>query len=106
MYENFILLGDLNISVANQNLNNFVSIFDLDSLIHFPTCYKLRNHIFIDLILTKKKRFMRSITFETGLSAHHKLTKTILRKTISKGNSKEISTVITRDLTKRNLKLS
>ena len=31
---------------------------------------------------------MRSATFETGLSDHHKLKTTILRKTISKGNSK------------------
>ena len=31
---------------------------------------------------------MKSAKFETGLSDHHKLTTTILRKTISKGNSK------------------
>ena len=31
---------------------------------------------------------MRSATFETGLSDHHKLTATILRKNISKGKSK------------------
>ena len=33
---------------------------------------------------------MKSTTFETGMSDFHKLTTTILRKTISKGNSKKI----------------
>ena len=33
---------------------------------------------------------MKPATFETGLSDHHKLTTTILRKTISIGNSKKI----------------
>ena len=44
---------------------------------------------------------MKSTTFETGLSDHHKLTKTILRKTISKGNLKKCSPEITKDLTKK-----
>ena len=33
---------------------------------------------------------MRSVTFETGLSDHHKLTATILRTTISKGSFKKM----------------
>ena len=33
---------------------------------------------------------MKPTTFEAGLSDHHKLTTTILRKTISKGNSKKM----------------
>ena len=33
---------------------------------------------------------MKSTTFETGMSDFHKLTTTILRKTISKGNAKKI----------------
>ena len=81
--------------------------FDLESLIDLPTSYKSINLTSIDLILTNKKNhFMKSPTFETGLSDHHKLITAILRKTISKGNSKKCSTEITRDLTKRNLKLN
>ena len=81
--------------------------FDLESLIDMPTCYKSVNPTCIYLTLTNKKNhFMKSATFETGLSDHHKLIITILRKVISKGNSKICSTEITRDLTKRNLKLS
>ena len=33
---------------------------------------------------------MKSTTFETGMSDFHKLTTTILRKTISKGNARKI----------------
>ena len=81
--------------------------FDLESLLNSPTCYKSKNPTCTGLILTKKKNdFMKSATFETGLSDRHKLITTILRKTISKGNSKKISTEITRYLTERNSKLS
>ena len=65
--------------------------FDLERLIDSPTCYKSINPTCIDLILTNKKNhFMKFATFETGLSDHHKLITTILRKTISKGNSKKM----------------
>ena len=64
--------------------------FDLESLIDPPTCYKSINPTCIDLILTNKKNhFMKSAMFETGLSDHHKLIATILRKTICKGYSKK-----------------
>ena len=91
IYENFVLLGDFNLSTENPNLKNFMCSFDLESLINSPTCYKSTNPSCIDLILTNKKNhFMKSATFETGLSDHHKLITTILRKTISKGNSKKM----------------
>ena len=85
------MLGDFNLSTENPNLKNFMCSFDLESLINSPTCYKSTNPSCIDLILTNKKNhFMKSATFETGLSDHHKLITTILRKTISKGNSKKM----------------
>ena len=91
IYENFVLLGDFNLSTENPNLKNFMCSFDLESLINSPTCYKSTNPSCIDLILTNKKNhFMKSATFETGFSDHHKLITTILRKTISKGNSKKM----------------
>ena len=50
---------------------------------------------------------MNSTRYSTGLSDHLKLTTTVLRKALSKGNFlKSFSAVITRNLTKRNLKLS
>ena len=88
IYENFVLLGDFNLSTENPNLKNFMCSFDLESLINSPTCYKTTNSTCIDLILTNEKNHMKSTTFETGLSDHHKLT--ILRKTVSKGNSKKM----------------
>ena len=91
IYENFVLLGDFNLSTENPNLKNFMCSFDLERLIDSPTCYKSINPTCIDLILTNKKNhFMSSATFETDLSDHHKLITTILRKNISKANSKKI----------------
>ena len=90
MYENLVLLGDFIMFTENRNLKNFMCSFDLDSFINSPTCYKSINPTCIGLILTNKKsHFMKSGTFETGLSDLEKLTTTILRKTISKGNSKK-----------------
>ena len=101
IYENFVLLGDFNLSTENPKLKNFMCSFDLESFIDSPTCYKSINPTCINLILTNKKNhFMKPPTFEKGLSDHHKLIITIVRKTISKGNSrKKCSIEITRDLT-------
>ena len=91
IYEKFVLLGDFNLSTESPNLKNFMCSFALESLINSPTCYKSINPTCIDLIPTKKKNhFMKSATFESGLSDHHKLMTTMLRKTISKGNSKKL----------------
>ena len=91
IYENFFLLDDFNLSTENPNLKNFMCSFDLESLIDLPTSYKSINLTSIDLILTNKKNhFMKSPTFETGLSDHHKLITAILRKTISKRNSNKM----------------
>ena len=104
MYESFVLLGDFNMSTENPNLRNFICSLDLESLIDSPTSYKSINPTCIELIPTSKKNhFMKSTTFETGLSDHHKLTTTILRKT--KGNSKKLFYRDYERLTKRNLKL-
>ena len=90
MHENFVLLGDFNLSTENPNLKNFMCSFDLESLKKSPTCYKSTNPTCIDLILTNNKNhFLKPATFETGFSDHHKLTTTILRKAISKCNSKK-----------------
>ena len=43
MYENFVLLGDFNMSTENLYLKNLMCSFDLDSLTDSPTCYKSVN---------------------------------------------------------------
>ena len=53
--ENFVLLGDFNMSTENPNLKNFICSFDLENLINSPTCYKSINPTCIDLILTNKR---------------------------------------------------
>ena len=40
MYENFVLLGDFNMSTENPNLKNFMCSFDCNSLTDSPSCYK------------------------------------------------------------------
>ena len=42
------------------------------------------------MLTNKKTLFTKSITFETWMFDFRKLTRTILRKTISKGNAKNI----------------
>ena len=85
------MLGDFNLSAENRILKNFLCSFDLASLINLPTCYKLTNPSCNDLILTNKKNhFVKAAMFETGLYDHHKLITAILRKTISKRNSKKM----------------
>ena len=56
-------------------LNNFMETFGLANLITEPTCFKSpENPSSIDVILTnKKKSFLKSGTYETGVSDHHKL---------------------------------
>ena len=91
IYENFVLLGDFNLCTENPNLKNFMSSFDLESLTDSPTCYKSINSTCIDMTLSNKKNhFMKFARFETGFSYHHKWITTILRKTISKCNSKKM----------------
>ena len=55
--------------------------FGLVSLITAPTCFKSpENPSSIDVILTnKKKSFLKSGTYETGVSDHHKLIFTVMR---------------------------
>ena len=85
MYENFVLLSQFQHVYSKPNC---MCSFDLDSLIGSPACCKSVNPTCISLVLiNKKNRFMKSATFETDLSDHHKLTTTILRTAMSKSNS-------------------
>ena len=60
-------------------------IFGMTNLIKEPTCFKLQNSTFLDLILTNRPRsFMQSHNFETGLSDCHRLVCSILRDSFKK----------------------
>ena len=91
-YEHTILIGDFNMTIENPLLNHFLDIFDLSSLITEPTCFKSdSNPSCIDLILTNSKNhFMKSSTFETGISDFHKLTTTIMKLHYVKSNKRTL----------------
>ena len=61
-------------SIENVQLNTLLQLFNLNALINSPTCYQSHIPTCIDHILTNQKSLFKfSKTFETGLSAHHKL---------------------------------
>ena len=89
--ENFLLIGDFNMTTGNSKLQDLMDAFCLDNLIKEPTCFKSTVPTTIDLIVTNQKSlFMKSGAYESGLSNFHKLTTTILRKIITRGNPKNI----------------
>ena len=94
-YESFLVIGDFNMTPENKNMIDFLNTFCFENLIKEPTCFKSAIPSCVALILSNKKSlFMRSETFENGVSDFHKVTTAILRKTIAKGNPK---TIIYRD---------
>ena len=44
-YDKTILIGDFNLIVENNNLENFINTFDLECLIKKPTCFQSSNHV-------------------------------------------------------------
>ena len=85
-YENILLLGDFNSSVKENAMKEFCEIYDLENLIKDPTCFKNpSNPSSIDVILTNRKSsFQNSMTLETGLSDHHKMVVTVLKRYFKK----------------------
>ena len=79
-YDNILLMGDFNMTPNNPKLSELIDDHELFTLISEPTCFKSINPTCIDNFLTNKKtRFMKTLTFETGVSDHHKLIGTMLR---------------------------
>ena len=68
-YEHIIHIGDFNLTTSNKYLADFMTLFNLESLINTPTCFQSEKPRCIDLILTNKKSlFKNSKTFEVGIS--------------------------------------
>ena len=82
--------------------------FCLENLIKEPTCFKSTVPTTIDLIVTNQKSlFKKPNAYESGLSDFHKLTTTILRKSITINETQEIFFIGTiKHLIKRNLKIN
>ena len=76
-------------TTENSKLQDLMDAFCLENLIKEPTCFKSTVPTTIDLLVTNQKSlFMKSSAYESGLSDFHKLTTTILRKSITKGNAR------------------
>ena len=85
-YDNVIILGDFNVEISDEAMEDFCSLFNLSSLIKEPTCFKnAENPSSIDLILTNRRGcFQHSTTLETGLSDFHKMVLTVLKTSFRK----------------------
>ena len=86
LYDNVIILGDLNSEIGEEAMDDFCCLYHLQSLIKVPTCFKSsKTPSCIDLILTNRpKNFQNSTVIETGLSDFHLLTVTVLKTTFRK----------------------
>ena len=75
-FENILVIGDLNISMENNNMKHFCESCNLKSLIKVRTCFT--NHKIprcIDLTwISKPKNFQNSYVIETSLFDFHKKT--------------------------------
>ena len=73
-YENFILLGDFNVTPTEDAIEEFMKVYNSKNLVKGPTCFKNPDQpSYIDLILTNKiKSFQTSQIIENGISDFHK----------------------------------
>ena len=119
-YENFIIMGDLNIDTADKTkdtcnyLSDLCDTFSLTNIINGKTCFKAQKGTSIDVLLTNRPRsFHKTGIFETGFSDHHKLILSVFRsyfirippKTIEYRNYKNFNeTIFLHDLDQELLK--
>ena len=73
-YENFMFIGDFNMTETEEQLKDFLDLYSLKNLVHEPTCYKSQTAKCIDLVLTNRNRSVQqTTTVETGLSDFYKM---------------------------------
>ena len=71
-------------------MEELLDFSNLKRLISSPACFQSTSSTFTDLILTNEEElFSNSNTCEVGVSGHHYLVSTMLKK-ISKGSTKKI----------------
>ena len=84
-------MGDFNMTPNNPKLSELIADHELSTLISETTCFESINPTCNNNFLTNKKtRFMKTVTFETCVSDHHKLIGTMLRSTFAKEKPKQI----------------
>ena len=83
-------MSNFNTRPNNLKLSELISDHELCTLISEPLSFKSINPTCINNFLTNKKtRFMKTLTFGTGVSDHHKLIGTMLRSRFTKGKPKK-----------------
>ena len=65
-----------------------MNVFDLNCLAKKPICFQSTSPNCINLILTNKKEFLKTLILEVGISDQHSLIVTALRIQLVKGNAK------------------
>ena len=84
-FENFMFIGDFNMTETEEQLKDFLDLYSPKNLVHEPTCYKSQTAKCIDLVLTNRNRnVQQTTTVETGLSDFHKMVVTVLETTFPK----------------------
>ena len=106
-HENVIILGELNITSEDKNLQLFADSFNLEHLIKKPACFK-GSLSCIDLINRNMKAyFKKTCILETAISDFHKITAVSLKSQILKAFSKrKLKTKEKGDLITDNQKLA
>ena len=91
-FDNFIFIGDFNVSTKHNSMINFYDLNGLRNPINVLTCYKNSdNPTSIDLILTNRPSyFQHSPVFKTGMSDFHLLTITEFKTSFHKRGPKII----------------
>ena len=85
-------MGDFNIEPHNATMRNFFQIYGCKNIVKDKTSVKNPiNPICIDLIITNRpKSFQESEVIETGLSAFHKMSLTVMKVFYNKQKPKII----------------
>ena len=86
-------MGDFNSHPSEIEVYEFCSLYNLQNLVHDPTCYKnYINPTCIDLMLTNRMTYFQNTrTIETGLSDFRKVTVTVMKTSFKKHQATVIS---------------
>ena len=83
---NIILMGDFNLTVESNNLEVFVSTFDIECLIKKTACFQSAQPNCIDLILTNKRKTFQKLKRFRGCK--YLIIITASKSQLIKGNAK------------------
>ena len=90
-YEKVIVLADFNIEAENKGMKDFLEEDTFYNMMKQNTCFKGDGGLRIDLLITNSKfSFMKTNSFETGLSDHHHMIYTILKTKFEKFEPKKL----------------